>query len=228
MTTLEKILTTAQRLFVTEGYGKTSVQMIIKEVGIAKGTFYHYFKSKEALMDTLVNTAIDQQTRWMSNQIMACDGSAIEKLNLFFKLQNQWKGQEFDLLYSVLQVMSSDENILFVKRNQEKNIDYYGPLMTHIIKQGVAEGVFHTPYPEAIAEMIIRLSNSMSEEMVTLFVAYDQHDQPFELLKEKIAVFTYSIGRLIEFDESSKLIELIDFNMIKNFFDYLEEKGRAK
>lgn len=194
MTTLENILATAQRLFVTEGYGKTSVQMIIKEVGIAKGTFYHYFKSKEALMDTLVNTTIGQQTQWMSDQIMAYDGSAIEKLNLFFKLQNQWKGQEFDLLYSVLQVMSSDENILFVKRNHEKNIAYYGPLLTHIIKQGVAEGVFHTPYPDAMGEMIIRLSNSMSEEMVTLFMTYDQHDQPFELLKEKIAIQTYSIG----------------------------------
>lgn len=42
----KEILETAERLFLTKGYTKTTVNDILKEIGIAKGTFYHYFKSK--------------------------------------------------------------------------------------------------------------------------------------------------------------------------------------
>ena len=49
-----EILETAEKLFVTKGYTKTTVNDILKEIGIAKGTFYHYFKSKEEVMDEII------------------------------------------------------------------------------------------------------------------------------------------------------------------------------
>ena len=49
-----EILDTAERLFHTKGYEKTTINDILKEVNIAKGTFYYYFKSKEEVMDALI------------------------------------------------------------------------------------------------------------------------------------------------------------------------------
>ncbi len=48
---LQELLDTARQLFFEIGYEKTSVNDIIDRVGVAKGTFYHYFKTKEDLLD---------------------------------------------------------------------------------------------------------------------------------------------------------------------------------
>jgi AcrR family transcriptional regulator len=57
---LTEFLDTARQLFFEKGYEKTSVNDIIEKVGVAKGTFYHYFKSKEDLLDQLVNQFIEK------------------------------------------------------------------------------------------------------------------------------------------------------------------------
>jgi len=48
-----ELLDTAQELFFTQGYEQTTVETIIQKVGVSKGTFYYYFKSKEDLLDKL-------------------------------------------------------------------------------------------------------------------------------------------------------------------------------
>lgn len=50
----EEIIQAAKKLIIEKGYRKTSVEDITNEVGIAKGSFYTYFKSKDYLMETLL------------------------------------------------------------------------------------------------------------------------------------------------------------------------------
>ena len=50
-----EILDAAQHLFYSKGYDETSIQDIIDAVGIAKGTFYHHFESKQELLDHLID-----------------------------------------------------------------------------------------------------------------------------------------------------------------------------
>ena len=56
-----EILSAAQELFFSKGYEATTVQEIIDAVGIAKGTFYHYFESKVDLLDALIASMTEQQ-----------------------------------------------------------------------------------------------------------------------------------------------------------------------
>lgn len=49
----KEIMEKAKELFIKDGYSKTSVDNLMKEVGVAKGLFYYYFKSKDALLETL-------------------------------------------------------------------------------------------------------------------------------------------------------------------------------
>lgn len=48
-----ELFNAAQALFFTKGYEKTSVKDIVKQVGVAKGLFYYYFESKQALLEAL-------------------------------------------------------------------------------------------------------------------------------------------------------------------------------
>ena len=51
--TREKIVNTAWKLFYEEGFGETTINDIIREADISKGTFYYYFRSKDDLLGTL-------------------------------------------------------------------------------------------------------------------------------------------------------------------------------
>ena len=51
--TKQKIVNTAWRLFYEQGYENTTVDEIVYESGTSKGSFYHYFESKDALLGSL-------------------------------------------------------------------------------------------------------------------------------------------------------------------------------
>ena len=53
-----ELLEAARRLFVREGFGEVSVSRIVREIGVAQGTFYYYFDSKEEALDALVRAEV--------------------------------------------------------------------------------------------------------------------------------------------------------------------------
>jgi len=53
-----EIIDAAERRFASQGYLQTSVSEIIGDAGIAKGTFYHYFQSKESVMYAVIDKNI--------------------------------------------------------------------------------------------------------------------------------------------------------------------------
>ncbi len=58
--TRKKLIESAINLFSKEGYFQTKVSDIVKNAGVAQGTFYIYFKSKEDILLTIVKTIIDE------------------------------------------------------------------------------------------------------------------------------------------------------------------------
>jgi TetR/AcrR family transcriptional repressor of mexJK operon len=56
----ERILETATELFLTEGYGSTSIEAVAGRAGVSKRTFYHRFDNKAALFAAVVHRIIEQ------------------------------------------------------------------------------------------------------------------------------------------------------------------------
>ena len=83
--TVQRILTTASKLFLEKGYEKTSLQDIIRETGLSKGAIYHHFSSKEAIFETICNQ-IGQENEIRLSKIR--DDAALtgeEKLRKIFR-----------------------------------------------------------------------------------------------------------------------------------------------
>ncbi len=76
----KEILEIAERLFLTKGYTKTTVNDILKEIGIAKGTFYHYFKSKEEVMDEIIMRIIKEDVTKAKRIVSNPDIPVLDKL----------------------------------------------------------------------------------------------------------------------------------------------------
>ena len=79
--TYEDILSTAYDFFIEKGYEKTSVQDIINELGISKGAIYHYFKSKEEILQSVLLLEKEKADIYLDKLIKEADGyNAQEKI----------------------------------------------------------------------------------------------------------------------------------------------------
>lgn len=80
----EEIIHAAKKLIIEKGYRKTSVQDITDEAGIAKGSFYTYFKSKDYLMETLLIEKLENRSGTVK-EIIASEGSLEEIIGEYVK-----------------------------------------------------------------------------------------------------------------------------------------------
>ena len=75
-----EILDVAQKLLLTKGYAKTTVNDILNVDGLSKGLFYHYFKSKEQVMDAIIQRIVDAEVENARNIALYPDLTTTEKL----------------------------------------------------------------------------------------------------------------------------------------------------
>lgn len=148
----DEFLDTAVELFNEKGYYNTSVEDIVDRMGVAKGLFYYYFKTKEDLVEAIVNRLWDGAVTDYHAIMARDDLSALEKLFLYSNVRGQIKVEQRYLMDLYLREPDSP----LVQRMMEKGVEMLVPILGDIIAQGVEEGTFDTGYPHQAAEFLIR------------------------------------------------------------------------
>src|SRR6186997_121530 len=122
---------------------------ILDQLHMSKGAFYHYFDSKVAVLEAVIERMATEQVKPIFLSIVQNPQlPALEKLHQYFYMSTSWKTTNRALLTELMQIWYSDENALVRQKILASTVENMGPIFTEIIKQGVREGVFSTPYPE--------------------------------------------------------------------------------
>jgi len=168
---LGEFLDAAQRLFMERGYEETPIAAIIDAVGVSKGAFYHYFSSKEDLLDAITERAAAQGLERI--RVIADDPglSALDKLNRVFAASLAFKAQNRGVIVTILKVMYDDKNLRLRKRMEDRSIEVNAPLIAGILAQGRDEGAFSLDYPEETAALVLRLGSAMVERIAAEAIA---------------------------------------------------------
>jgi len=82
--TKENIVKTALELFLQNGYEKTSMNDIAREVGITKPAIYHHFKNKDQLFHEVLSLFFEEMGKWSKSRFGSCK-SLKELLKAFFQ-----------------------------------------------------------------------------------------------------------------------------------------------
>ncbi|MER2175886.1 MAG: TetR/AcrR family transcriptional regulator [Carnobacterium sp.] len=149
--TRKKILDVAEKLFLEKGYDGTSIQDIVDGLGnMTKGVIYHHFKSKFAILETIMDEADEQP---ILEQLRGRNG--LEKLQNVLK--DSFKSYRRQSIGYAVAVALRSPRILgeqYLQVFQE-----LVPEMKKIVDEGVMDGSIQTDYPEEITELLMLTIN---------------------------------------------------------------------
>jgi len=164
------ILDVALDYITTKGYEQMTIQDLLENLQISRGALYHYFDSKQALLMALVERIGEQAEELVLPIASSREMPAQDKLLRFFAVLDQHKRENLDLVFTFLRIWYADENALFRHQLYLTRIKRLAPWLSQIIQEGVAEGVFTTPYPEHAARMIVSLLEDLGYATVELLL----------------------------------------------------------
>lgn len=141
----------AWRLFNAKGYEHTAINDILQQVGIAKGTFYYYFKSKDEILDAVIERGVNEQISGYRNIVDDSSINAIEKIKRILIADNKMHKHNSE----ILDYLHKKENIVMQQKSLVLSIKKMSPLFSDVIIQRVKENLFSTEYPLEITEFIL-------------------------------------------------------------------------
>jgi AcrR family transcriptional regulator len=211
-----KILDAAQRLVYTKGYEQMSIQDILAEVQISKGAFYHYFTSKQGLMEGLIERMASQGIQLMEPIAKDEHMKASEKLLRLFDFAARWKTARMEYLVSLVRVWYADENAILRLKSQAAVIPLVSPLITSIIQQGNREGVFHTRYPEQSCVVIFTMLMSFGDSLIQRILHPAPAAENIRYLEELTASYQEAIERVL--GATPGTLPLFDPSILREWF----------
>ena len=146
----QEIVAAARQLFQVKEYEKTTMQDVMDELGIAKGTIYHYFKSKEELLEAVVENIVDEDIAHKEKLMKETSGNAINKIRTLIST-----GSMADEHAEILEHLHHPGNLGMHIRQLAVTLMRQAPLYAELIRQGCDEGLFQTDYPLECAEFIL-------------------------------------------------------------------------
>jgi AcrR family transcriptional regulator len=191
------ILDAAQQLIYTKGYEQMSIQDILTALQISKGAFYHYFSSKQAVLDGMVERTAEQAVQALQPIVQDPTLTAIEKLNHYTAAAAQWKASQKSFLVALLRIWYDDHNAIFRQKQQAASLARAMPLVAGIIQQGVAEGVFVSAYPEQTGEILVNLLVGLGDAWARTILADPPLPDAVPRLERLVAAYTDATERLL-------------------------------
>lgn len=191
-----EILDAADELFGQKGFDGTSTNDILEKVGIARGTLYYHFKSKEDIMDALIERY--SVRLFDTAQEIAADKSipVVERIIRVVMSMNL-SGESSE---EIMEHIHKPQNALMHQKIQRVILGGLTPILTEIIREGTRQGLFSTPFPYECMEMVVAYTNTVFDD--------DMVSMTNEERVSRIQAFIFNTERLLG-AESGSLMDVM-------------------
>ena len=161
----DEILDAAQRLILSNGYARLTIQDILEGLHISKGAFYHYFDSKPTVIEALTTRLVGDSERALAPIVESPEMGAVQKLQAFFGEIIRWKSERQSLFVAMLPVWYAPDNLAFRMVVDRESAKRLAPLLSAIVRQGVDEGQFATAHPDQAGTIIFAIVQALQDAM---------------------------------------------------------------
>lgn len=153
----EEIICTAERLFLAQGYEKTSISDIVKDINVSQGAFYYYFESKE---DVLVAVMMKQIAQMVSEFIQIAGRDDIDEAAKINSMANRVLCLSDSGKKIHGYIHQSKNATLQMKLMRTRPFSEIAPVMAKVIAEGCNKGRFHVERPLETSYLLLALMAS--------------------------------------------------------------------
>ncbi|WP_026932087.1 TetR/AcrR family transcriptional regulator [Glycomyces tenuis] len=216
----DAFLDAAERLLRSKGYEGMSIADVLEELDTSKGSFYHYFDSKQDLAAAVMDRTSERLAAALSPVVDQTGLAPLDKLQQFLAAAGQWKTHRRELLLELVGVWHSDANAVVRQRLRRAITGRIAPLLAELIDQGVQARVFTASDPESSAVVLLDLALDLNDRLAeALLTGTEAGDAA-----RTTAAYTDALERILGVPSGS--VVLIDPTVLAVWFpDRTEQKG---
>jgi AcrR family transcriptional regulator len=148
-----RLVSAAASTFAKRGVANTPVSEIVKAAGVAQGTFYLYFTSKDDIVHAVVERFADTIADALTGAVAGSGASAAEEIQALCSVLGDLTAVPGAA--ELVALAHAPENRAIHDRLTEQFMPRLVPLLQGIIEEGVAQGVFAVPDPGAAAWFVL-------------------------------------------------------------------------
>lgn len=156
----DEILEAAGRLFSTKGYDKCTVNDILNAVGIAKGTFYYYFKSKEEVLDAIIDRVTE--TIVARAEAVAADPELEPVMKLLNVILSMRVESEVD--NGLMEELHKPQNALMHQKSLSLMVTRVTPVLSKVVDEGISKGIFKSDFPKQYMQIFLTSSITLLDD----------------------------------------------------------------
>jgi len=212
----EAFVEAATGLMQAKGWEQTSVQDVLDATEASRGAFYHYFDSKQALLEAVIERLVDTGLGAVKPIADDPDLAAAPKLRALFHGIARWKTAQKALVLALLQTWLSDDNAIVREKFRHRLAGRMVPLLSGIVEQGIAEGTFRATSPEDTARIFVLLLLGFQDVATDLFIARQTGAITLDAVRDTVASFNDAFERILGAPRGS--IDLADEGVLQEWF----------
>ena len=212
----DAFLDVAQRLIQTKGYEAMSIQDLLDQLEASKGAFYHYFGSKQKLLEAVVERFADGAMASLAPILSDPELPALKKLERFFTGIASLKAEQKDLMLAIIEVWNSDGNAIVREKVRRLSERIMVPLLSAVMTLGVDEGTLQVDSPDEMAKVLASLMLGFQQQATDLFIARQAGAITFEVVQRAVAANTEAFERILGVPKGS--ITLTDEPTLRFWF----------
>lgn len=199
--TKQHILETAMRLFAEKGMENVNVEDVVKELGVTRGAFYHYFKSREELIAGVMYKSFEDNNPYL--EVNSQQGlNALEKLQFVIKQNMQPRLANDENMKSQMKKLAN--NPVVFKNEILFQVNVMSVYLEKLFKEGNIDGSMSVCYPKQTAQTIALL--------VGLWLSPYAFDVTYEEYAEKISFFK-QLTKLLG-------VDLMNEEIVQQYLDF--------
>lgn len=155
-----EILDASGKLFSIKGYDKCTIIDILDAVGIAKGTFYYYFKSKEDVLDAIIDRVTEIVV--VRAEEAASNPEVSPTLKILHVILSMKVESEVD--HDIMGELHKPENALMHQKSLSLMVTRIAPVLVRVVEEGISQGIFKSDFPTQYMQIFLTSSITLLDD----------------------------------------------------------------
>ncbi len=210
----QEILNTAEILFCRKGYEETSIQDILDQLNSSKGSFYHHFISKEAVLEGICKKRAGQIFEAAAGSVIP-NSSATEQLDIYLSGMIPLKDEKLSFLMMILPVFTLPEGRMIRQSFCDSLAEQFHPAVYNLLKRGNQDGEMICGMPDIAADVVLYNVNRLWVKIYTLIINAEVQSTSADLseLLRITDCYRQSLERMLFLQYGS--LKLVDIQMLR-------------